>query len=133
MNSLTLTQKLAFGLLGLWGLCSIGTTPVFAGECAVTDAASLDSCKDQNVKTSGFRLGMFDVPEYFMFADPGFTGGEGLQDYMELDDETPIILHTNDEVQCPEKIEVKGTLKQMDLEGEKAWVIKVSEFKCSEP
>jgi hypothetical protein len=130
MNSLTLTRKLVFGLLGLWGLCSIGTMPVFAGECAATDAASLESCKDQNVKISGPRLEMFDVPEYFMFADPSFMGGEGMQDYMALDDETPIILHTNDEVQCPENIEVKGTLIQMDLEGEKAWVVKISEFKC---
>ncbi|HIE02240.1 MAG TPA: hypothetical protein EYP59_18490 [Thiotrichaceae bacterium] len=127
MNSLS--RKLGLGLLGLWSLLSIAINPVFAGECNPLETAALESCQDKKVKASGPRLGMFDVPDSFMFADPSFSGGEGLQDYMEIDD-TPIILHTSDEVQCVDEIEVKGTLEQMELEEEKAWVIKVTQFNC---
>ncbi|MDM8567970.1 hypothetical protein QUF50_00350 [Thiotrichales bacterium HSG1] len=112
------------------GLCYVITTvSVFAGECAVTDAGTLESCKDKTVKTSGPRVGMFDVPEYFATADPSFTGGEGIQDYMSVG-EVNIILHTKEEVQCPENIEVIGNLKQLDLGDGKAWVVEVTGFKC---
>ncbi len=128
MNSLS--RKLGLGLLGLGCFLSIAINPVFAGECNPLETAALESCQDKKVKASGPRLGMFDVPDSFMFADPSFSGGEGLQDYMEID-ETPIILHTSEEVQCVDEIEVKGTLEQMELEEEeKAWVIKVTQFNC---
>jgi len=129
MNSLYKSRKLAFGLFGLLGINTFGAMPVFADECAVTDAASLESCKDKDVKASGLRADMFGVPEYFMLADPSFTGGTGLQDYMNVG-ETPIILHTTEEVQCPEKLEAIGALKQMELEGNKTWVITVTKFTC---
>jgi hypothetical protein len=129
MNSQIFSRKLAFSLIGLWGLSSVGITPVFADECTITDTATLEGCKDKNVKVSGPRVDMFEVPEYFMMADPSMTGGEGLQDYMAVGD-AQIIIHTDDEVQCPEDIEVKGSLKQMDLEEGKAWVITVTKFKC---
>ncbi|MDM8565582.1 hypothetical protein QUF74_08010 [Candidatus Halobeggiatoa sp. HSG11] len=119
-----LFQALIFGLL-----YAIMTISVFAGECAATDAATLEGCKDKTVKASGPRVEMFDVPEYFSTADPSFTGGEGIQDYMNVGD-TKIILHTKDEVQCPENIEVIGNLKQLDLGEGKAWVVEVTEFKC---
>jgi len=129
MNSLSL--KLGLGLLGLWSLLSIAINPVFASGCDdLKTADALESCQDKKVKASGPRLGMFDVPDSFMFADPSFSGGEGFQDYMEID-YTPIILHTSEEVQCVDEIEVEGTLEQMELEeGENAWVIKVTQFKC---
>ncbi|MDM8557545.1 hypothetical protein [Candidatus Parabeggiatoa sp. HSG14] len=132
MNSQIFSRKLTFGLFGLWSLSSVGIAPVFADECTLTDAATLESCKDKNVKASGPRIGMFEVPEYFMMADPSMTGGEGLQDYMSVGD-LQIIIHTNDEVQCDDldnEIEVKGSLQQMDLEEGKAWVITVTKFKC---
>ena len=130
MNSLTLSRRLTFMLLGLGGLYTVGSLPVFADECnKVENVATLETCKDKEVTVKGPRVGMFDVPEYFMMADPNFTGGEGLQDYMAIE-ETQIILHTSEEVQCPEEIEVKGTLNQQVLGEEKAWVIKVKEFKC---
>jgi len=129
MNSLYKSRKLALGLFGLWGISILGITPVFADECAISDAASLESCKDKEVKASGPRADMFSVPEHFMLFDPNFTGGEGLQDYMNIGD-TPIVLHTTEEVQCPEKIEVIGTLSQQEQEGNKAWVIKVTKFTC---
>ena len=129
MNFLSVSQKLALGLVGLASLYGVETIPVFAGDCDDLKEESLESCKDKLVIAKGTRLGMFDVPEYFMAADPTFSGGEGLQDYMAIGD-TQIILHTNEEVQCPENIEVKGTLNQLELKGEKAGVIKVTEFKC---
>ena len=129
MNYQSLSLKLAFGFGLLGFISSIAIIPVFAADCILKDAASFDSCKDKNVKGSGSRVGMFDVPEYFALADPNFTGGSGLQDYMAID-KIQVILHTKDEVQCPEKIEVTGTLKQMELEGGKVWVITVTEFKC---
>ncbi|RKZ86088.1 MAG: hypothetical protein DRR19_15450 [Candidatus Parabeggiatoa sp. nov. 1] len=134
MNSLTLYRKFALGLLGLWSLCSLGITPVFAGECDDLNEAVLDSCKDKSVTAKGPRVDMFEVPGYFMMADPAFSGGEGMQDYMAVGD-AQIIIHTFDEVQCPEDIEVKGTLTQTELEdddGQKhnAWLISVTEFKC---
>ena len=128
MNSLTLCRKLAFGLF-IWGLCSVATMEVFAGECEVKDAASLEGCKDKGVKALGPRVEMTDVPEHFMMADPSFSGGEELQDYMKVGD-VKVILHTKDEVDCPGKIEATGTLKQIELEGNKAWVITVTGFKC---
>ena len=122
-----LSEKLVFPLLGLLVMTSF---PLFAEECEVKAVADLEKCKDkEEVKTSGPRVEMFDVPEHFALADPSFSGGEGLQDYMSIED-TQIILHTKEEVQCPEKIEVKGKLTQVDLEGNKAWLIEVSEFKC---
>lgn len=119
-----LSRALIFGLL-----YTIMTVSSFAGECAATDAGTLEGCKDQTVKASGPRVEMFDVPEYFSTADPSFTGGEGMQDYMSIGD-IKIILHTKDEVQCPESIEVVGGLKQLDLGEGKAWVVEVAEFKC---
>ncbi len=116
-------------LLILKLLYTVMTVSVFADECAVTDAGTLEGCKDKTVKTSGPRVEMFDVPEYFSTADPSFSGGEGMQDYMSVGD-TKIILHTKDEVQCPENIEVIGNLKQLDLGEGKAWIVEVSEFKC---
>lgn len=129
MNSLS--RKLGFGLLGLWSILSIAINPVFAGECNdIKTADALESCQNKEVKASGPRLGMFDVPDSFTFADPSFSGGEGFQDYMDIDD-TQIILHTSEEVQCVDEIKVKGTLEEMELEeGEKAWVIKVTQFNC---
>jgi len=127
MNYRSLFRKLA--LFGLWGISITTIIPVFADDCIVKDAASLESCKDKSVTASGPRIGMFDVPEYFMQADPNFTGGEGIQDYMAVG-ESQVILHTKEEVQCPDNIEVKGILKKMELEGQKAWMISVTEFKC---
>ena len=125
MNYQFIYRKLAlFGSISL-----IAIIPVFADDWIVKDAASFESCQDKNVIASGPRAGMFDVPEYFMLADPNFTGGSGIQDYMAIG-ETQVILHTKEEVQCPDTIEVKGTLKHKDLEGQKAWVISVTEFKC---
>jgi hypothetical protein len=126
MNYQSVFWKLALGLLCT---SSMMLTPVFAGDCTLKEAASFESCKDKKVKASGSRVGMFDVPEYFMFADPSFMGGEELQDYMVVDG-IQVILHTKEEIQCPEKIEVKGTLKQIELEGNKTWVISVEKFQC---
>ncbi len=119
-----LSRTLIFGLL-----YTIMTVSVFAEECSTTDAGTLEGCKDKTIKASGPRVEMFDVPEYFSTADPSFSGGEGIQDYMSIGD-TKIILHTKDEVQCPENIEVIGGLKQLDLGEGKAWVVEVTEFKC---
>ncbi|MCK5877367.1 MAG: hypothetical protein KAG43_07015 [Candidatus Marithrix sp.] len=119
-----LFQVLVFGLF-----YAVTVVSVSAGECAITDAGTLESCKDKTVKASGPRVGMFDVPEYFATADPSFTGGEGIQDYMSIGG-INIILHTKDEVQCPENIEIIGDLKQLDLGEGKAWVVGVTEFKC---
>lgn len=119
-----LSRVLIFGLL-----YTIMTVSVLAEECSATDTGTLEGCKDKTVKASGPRIGMFDVPEYFSTADPSFSGGEGMQDYMSVGD-TQIILHTKDEVQCPENIEVVGDLKQLDLGEGKAWVVEVTEFKC---
>lgn len=128
MNDFTFIRKLAIGLLGL---CSIGITPALAeDECVITDAASLDSCKDQPVTVSGPRVNMFEVPEYYMMADPSFSGGEGMQDYMASEDGTQIILHTNDEVQCPGNIKVIGALRQEDLGEGMAWILSVTGFEC---
>jgi hypothetical protein len=129
MKSLYQSRKLALGLFGLWGICTLSAMPVFADECAISDAASIESCKDKEVKVSGPRADMFSVPEHFMLFDPNFTGGSGLQDYMNVGD-TAVILHTTEEVQCPENIEVIGTLNQQEQEGNKAWVIKVKKFTC---
>jgi hypothetical protein len=127
MNSLTLSKKLALVLLGL---LIISTTSLWAADdCELKKAAALAGCKDKSVKATGPRVEMTAVPEYFALADPGFTGGEGLQDYMAIG-ETQIILHTKEEVQCPKNIEVAGQLKQIDLEGNKAWVVEVKNFKC---
>jgi hypothetical protein len=41
-----------------------------------------------------------------------------------------VILHTKEEIQCPEEVKVKGTLKKIELEGNKAWVISVEKFQC---
>ena len=129
MNYQSVFWKLALGLLGLWATSSIVLMPVFAGDCIIKEAASFESCKDKKVKASGPRVGMFDVPEYFMFADPSFMGGEELQDYMVVDG-IQVILHTKEEIQCPEEIKVKGTLGQIELEGNKAWVISVEKIQC---
>ena len=129
MNFLKLSKKLVFGLLGLCALYTVGITSAFAGGCGELDAASLDSCKDKDVTASGPRVEMGEVPEHFMLADPSFSGGEELQDYMKVGD-AQIILHTKDEVDCPGKIKASGTLNQLDLEGNKAWVIKVKGFEC---
>ncbi len=129
MNSLKLSRKLVFSLLGLCALCTVGIMPAFAGGCGELDAASLEGCKDKDVTASGPRVEMGDVPEHFMMADPSFSGGEELQDYMKVGDAS-VILHTKDEVDCPGKIKATGTLNQLDLEGKKAWVIKVKGFEC---
>jgi hypothetical protein len=129
MKSLYKSRKLALGLFGLWGISTLSAMPVFAGECAVSDAASLESCKDKEVAASGPPADMFAVPEHFMLFDPSFSGGSELQGYMTVGD-TPVILHTAEEVQCVDKIEVTGTLSQQEQEGKKAWVIKVTKFTC---
>jgi len=130
MNDFTLTRKIATGLLGLC-LCSIGITSALAEDCVITDAASLDSCKkDQPATVSGPRVDMFDVPEYYMMADPSFSGGEGMQDYMASEDGTQIILHTNDEVQCPGDLKVIGALRQEDLGEGMAWILSVTGLDC---
>jgi hypothetical protein len=121
-------KKLALGLFG--SLLTIAINPVFANECDALSEAVLKSCQDKSVKASGPRLEMFDVPDSFWAADPSFNEVEGFQDYLEID-ETQIILHTSDEVQCVDEIKVEGTLKEIDLEeGEKAWLIKVTQFTC---
>lgn len=128
MNSLTLSRKWAFGLLGLWIMGSVGM-PALADECAITDADSLKKCKDKKIKVSGPREDMFEVPEYFMGFDPSMKGEEGRQDYMKIAGEQ-VIIHTTEEVQCPEKLEVEGTLKQEKAEDNQVWIIKVDKFKC---
>jgi len=99
--------------------------------CATENASTLDACKEKVIEISGLRPDMFDMPEYFMFADPSFSGGEGFQDYIVFD-ETNMILHTDKEVECPEELTVKGLLKQVDLEGNAAWIIEVNKLKCKE-
>ena len=129
MKSLKLSPKLVFGLLGLCALSIVEIMPAFAAGCGELDAASLEGCKDKDVTASGSRMEMGEVPEHFMMADPSFSGGEELQDYMKIGDAS-IILHTIDEVDCPGKIKATGMLNQIDIEGKKAWVIKVKGFEC---
>jgi hypothetical protein len=133
MNNFNLSLFKPFWLLNLLIISSLSANLVMADEeiCPTEDASTLENCKDKTIQISGPRAGMFDVPEYFMLADPSFTGGEGLQDYL-IFSETNIILHTKEEVQCPEELTVKGLLKQMDLEGNLTWIIEVAEFKCKE-
>jgi hypothetical protein len=129
MKSLALPRKVVFLLLGGLVISHIGILPVLAGDCEPKDAAALDGCKDKTVKATGPRVPMDKVPEYYALADPSFAGGEGTQDYMQIGD-AQVILHLKDEVQCPKNIEVSGTLKQQDIEKNKAWLIEVKEFKC---
>jgi hypothetical protein len=129
MKSLALPRKVVFLLWGGLVISHVGISPVLAGDCELKDAAALDGCKDKAVKATGPRVPMDKVPEYYALADPSFAGGEGTQDYMQIGD-AQVILHLKDEVQCPDKIEVSGTLKQKELEKNKAWLIEVKEFKC---
>ncbi|BAP56158.1 secreted protein [Thioploca ingrica] len=129
MKSLALPRKVVFLLWGGLVISQVGISPVLAGDCELKDAAALDGCKDKTVKATGPRVPMDKVPEYYALADPSFAGGEGTQDYMKIGD-AQVILHLKGEVQCPDKIEVSGTLKQQELEKNKAWLIEVKEFKC---
>jgi len=129
MNCKIFLRKVLFPLIGLWVLGSVMNSAVLAAECALEDKTSWEKCKGKPVKVSGPRLVMDDVPTYYMLADPAMSGGEGFQDYIEVA-ETQVILHTKDEVECPDKMEVEGTVKQLDLEGEKAWAIDVTQLTC---
>lgn len=131
MKSLALSSKVVFRLLGGLVICSVGILPVLAEDCTPADAAALDGCKDKSVKATGPRVPMDDVPEHYMLLDPSFTGGEGTQDYMKIGD-AQIVLHLEGEMQCPKEVEVIGTLKQQDVEGNKVWLIETKEFKCKE-
>ncbi len=126
MNYLTLSRKFVFLVLSLWILA---TTTVLAADCTIEDKTSWEKCNGKSVKVTGGRLLMEDVPEYYMLADPSLSGGEGFQDQMKVA-ETQIILHTKDEVDCTDQMEVEGTVKQLDLEGNKAWALEVSKLTC---
>jgi predicted RNA-binding protein len=125
MNYLALSQKITFSLLGLWILSNV----VWAADCPIEDKTSWEKCKGKSVKVSGTRLLMEDVPEYYMLADPSLSGGEGFQDQMEVA-ETQIILHTTASVECTDAMEAEGTVKQLDLEGNKVWALDVTKLTC---
>ncbi|MCK5718579.1 MAG: hypothetical protein KAH84_01380 [Thiomargarita sp.] len=150
MDYKLLSKNLVLRFLSICVGC-IMITPIFAEDnCIVSEEAtsfetckdqvncvvseeltSFEECKDKVTEATGDRISMFDVPEYYTLADPSFNGGEEIQDYMVVG-EIQVILHTIEEVQCPEKIKVIGELKQLTLEEEQAWIISVTGVECLE-
>jgi hypothetical protein len=136
MKYQTLSQKLAFSLYGLWLLGSLCPTTALAGDCAIADPAKADSwkaCEGKPIKVTGTRAAMDDVPPTYAAVDPSFTGGKGFQDYMTFDKKTTyVILRTTTSVECAEQMEVEGTLKYIDVKGEKDKVrdIEVTKMTC---
>lgn len=135
MKYQTLPQKLAFSLYGLWLLGNLCPTTALAGDCAIADPAKADAwkaCEGKPIKVTGTRAAMDAVPPSYAEVDPSFTGGKGFQDYMTFDKKTYVILRTTTSVDCAEQMEVEGTLKYIDVKGEKEKVrdIEVTKLTC---
>jgi len=130
MNSLISPKQIVILLFGFLAII----TNAFAGDCAIADPAKADSwkaCEGKPIKVTGNRAAMEDAPPQYAEVDPSFSGGSGFQDYLTFDNKKSyVILRTKDSVDCPEKIEVEGTLKYLDIKGEKVRTIEVSKLTC---
>lgn len=133
MNFLTLSPRRIFLLLFGLHFLVIPMESVSAGECAIADPAKADNwkaCEGKPVKVTGDRASMDEVPPDYAAVDPSFSGGSGFQDYLTFDKKSYVILRTKDSVDCPEKIEVEGTLKYLDIKGEKVRTVEVTKLTC---
>ncbi|GEM_PF-779393 len=119
--------------VGLFSILSLISSTLYAA-CDISDTAKKDAwkaCEGKDIKVTGPRALMEDVPEEYAQSDPSLSGGAGFQDYMTFDeDESYVILRTKTSVECPDEMEVEGALKYSDIGGEKVRIIEVSKLSC---